>query len=59
MAINKQAKNIHIKVQNDYRLEAGKLVKTADKVNIEAKHGNLTLDSSKKVQTRGNQNSGQ
>jgi UDP-2,3-diacylglucosamine pyrophosphatase LpxH len=50
MAITKQAKNINILVKGDYNLiVGGKLEKVANKMNIEATNGNLTLISNKKI----------
>jgi hypothetical protein len=59
MAIIKQAKNIEITVKNHYTLKTNKLIKIADKINIEAKYGNLELHSAKKVQAKGNATSEQ
>jgi hypothetical protein len=54
MAINKRANNIRIKLRNNYTLVAGKLIKIADQMNIEATEGNLTLISNKKIVSQGN-----
>ena len=55
MAIRKNAKNISIKVQNEYNLTVGgKLEKIAEKINVEAKKENLILSSNKKIVSRGN-----
>lgn len=50
MAIKKNAKNISIRVQNEYHLiVGGKLEKIADEINLEATKGNLVLISNKKI----------
>jgi hypothetical protein len=50
MAITKQAKNITIEVKDKYQLYVGgKLEKIADKINMEATDGNLTLNCNKKI----------
>jgi len=50
MAIRKNAKNISIRVQNEYNLiVGGKLEKIADEINLEATKGNLVLISNKKI----------
>lgn len=50
MAIRKNAKNISIRVQNEYHLiVGGKLEKIADEINLEATKGNLVLISNKKI----------
>jgi hypothetical protein len=55
MAIRKNAKNISIKVQNEYNLNVGgKLEKIAGKINVEAKKGNLVLVSNKKIISKDN-----
>ncbi|WP_128332115.1 hypothetical protein [Apibacter sp. HY039] len=54
MAIHKKAKNIEIKVDNEYHLRTGKLVKIADQLLMEARHGNLSLNSNKKIEVQGN-----
>ncbi|GAA4180169.1 MULTISPECIES: hypothetical protein [Sphingobacterium] len=55
MAILKQAANIKIRVQSDYNLEvAGKVQKLADKLNVEAREGNLVLACNKVIHGRGN-----
>ncbi|MGM5631961.1 hypothetical protein O2K51_13775 [Apibacter raozihei] len=54
MAIIKQAKNIEVKVKDRYSLDTHKLIKIADKVNVEAKYGYLKLHSTKKIQAEGN-----
>ncbi|PQL92351.1 hypothetical protein [Apibacter adventoris] len=54
MAIHKKAKNIEIKVQDEYHVQAGKLVKIADRVLMEAQQANLSLNSNKKIQVEGN-----
>ncbi|MCG8713900.1 hypothetical protein, partial [Tenacibaculum finnmarkense] len=51
--INKQAKNIIIKVKNKHIVKVGgTLTKTADKISIEATNGNLTFVSNKKINIR-------
>lgn len=54
MAIIKRAKNIKIKVRNNYTLMAGKLIKIADQMNVESKVENLELISNKKIIAQGN-----
>ncbi|MDQ1151128.1 hypothetical protein QE382_003112 [Sphingobacterium zeae] len=55
MAILKQAMNIKINVQAKYNLQVtGKVQKLADKLNAEAREGNLILASNKRVHGRGN-----
>ena len=55
MAIRKTAKNIIIEVKSDYNLTVGgKLEKIAEKINVEAKKGNLVLASNKKIISDGN-----
>lgn len=55
MAISKQAKNLGIKIENNYQLiVGGKLEKMAEIVNIEAVDENLTLSSGKKIVSKGN-----
>ena len=55
MAINITAKNIIIKVKNDYNLYVGgKLEKITNKMNVEATKGNLDLISNKKITANGN-----
>ncbi|WP_293888702.1 MULTISPECIES: hypothetical protein [unclassified Sphingobacterium] len=55
MAILKQATNIKINVQAKYNLQVtGKVQKLADKLNAEAREGNLILASNKVVHGRGN-----
>ncbi len=55
MAIIKQAKNMTIKVDDEYLLMVGgKLEKIASKINIEATKGNLVLSSNKKIVSHGN-----
>ena len=55
MAIRKTAKNISIKVQNEYNLNVGgKLEKIAGKINVEAKKGNLVLVSNQKIISKDN-----
>ncbi|WP_160317963.1 hypothetical protein [Chryseobacterium sp. ERMR1:04] len=54
MAIRKTAKNIWIKVNNSYHLRVGqKVEKIAEKINAEAKQGNLVLASNKKIMSHG------
>jgi hypothetical protein len=55
MAIIKQAKNIFVKIRNEYNLTTGgKLEKVAGKVNVEATRNNLILASNKKITSDGN-----
>jgi len=58
MAISKQATNIYIQVTSAYKLRVeGSVQKLANKVNIEAFGGNLTLASNKKVVGQGGKES--
>lgn len=55
MAIRKTAKNIIVKVNDTYQLNVGKKAeKIAQKINAEAKKGNLVLASNKKIMSHGN-----
>ncbi|SDH49978.1 hypothetical protein SAMN05421827_12714 [Pedobacter terrae] len=55
MAITKQSNNLKIKVRSDYSMVVGqKVVKIADKLNVEAVHNNLVLASNKQVVGEGN-----
>lgn len=55
MAIRKTAKNIVIKVTDTYYLSVGKKAeKIAQKINAEARSGNLVLASNKKIVSNGN-----
>ncbi|WP_312079332.1 hypothetical protein [Chryseobacterium sp.] len=55
MAIRKTSKNIIIKVNDTYNLSVGKKAeKIAQKVNAEARKGNLVLASNKKIVSHGN-----
>lgn len=55
MAIHKQATNIIITVKSEYDLQVGgKLEKIANKLNVEARKGNLVLASNKKIVSDGN-----
>lgn len=55
MAIIKMATNISIRVVNNYELiVGGKLEKIAERMNSEAKKGNLILASNKKIVSHGN-----
>lgn len=55
MAIRKQAKNMTITVKSEYNLTVGgKLEKIAEKINVEAKKGNLILASNKKIISKDN-----
>ena len=55
MAIRKTSKNILIKVNDTYDLKVGKKAeKIAQKVNAEARKGNLVLASNKKIMSHGN-----
>ncbi len=55
MAIRKQAKNMTITVDSDYKLiVGGKLEKLAQKINVEATRENLILASNKKIVSDGN-----
>jgi hypothetical protein len=54
MAINKNAKNLYIKLKNNYTCFAQTIYETAEKVEIIATKENLTLISNKKVNLKGN-----
>lgn len=55
MAIRKNAKNISIRVSNNYNLTVGgKLEKIADEIFVYATRKNLTLASNKKIVSNGN-----
>lgn len=54
MAINKSAKNLYIRIKNNYIHQSQIFLETADKVEIVATKENLTLNSNKKVQMKGN-----
>lgn len=55
MAIRKTAKNMIIKVNDTYHLSVGqKAEKIAQKINAEARSGNLVLASNKKIVSNGN-----
>ena len=55
MAIRKQAKNMIITVATDYNLVVDKkLLKTSDKMNVEAMANNLVLACNKKIVSHGN-----
>lgn len=55
MAIRKNAKNIIIRVTNTYDLSVGgKIEKIGDRLNTEARKGNLNLASNKKIVSHGN-----
>ena len=49
MAINKKAKCVTVKLNGAYALNAIRLVKTAELINIESTKQNLVLSSNKKV----------
>lgn len=53
MAINKTATNITVKLKDSYISTSGKLIKTAESVNIESTKDNLSLVSNMKIQTLG------
>lgn len=54
MAINKSAKNLTVKIKNNYFCMAQTIHETAEKVEIIATKENLILNSNKKVQLKGN-----
>lgn len=54
MAINKNAMNLYITIENKYYGTSKKFIETAEKVEIVATEKNLTLISNKKVQLKGN-----
>jgi hypothetical protein len=54
MAINKTAKNLKVKIKNNYTSFSKTLQETSEKVEIVATKENLTLYSGKKIQIRGN-----
>lgn len=54
MAINKTAKNLNIKIKNNYTSYFGTIHETAEKVVIVATKENLTFISGKKINIKGN-----
>ncbi|KQB40385.1 hypothetical protein [Flavobacterium aquidurense] len=54
MAINKTAKNLTVKIKNEYISFSKTLYETSEKVEIVATKENLTLYSAKKIQITGN-----
>lgn len=54
MAINKNAKNLYIKIENKYFSVAKTFIETAEKVEVVATEKNLSLVSNKKVYLKGN-----
>lgn len=54
MAIVKQAKNIKVAVNKDYVVHAGDINEISNKINIESYKDNLSLNSNKKVEQKGN-----
>jgi hypothetical protein len=54
MAINKNAKNLTVKIKNNYTSMSQTIYETAERVEIIATKENLTLNSNKKVQLKGN-----
>ncbi len=55
MAINKNAKNINITVEEDYNLfVGGKIEKIANNINIESTKENLALICNKKINVQSN-----
>lgn len=54
MAINKTAKNLKIKIRENYICFAKTINEESDKIEIVARKRNLTLASNKKVIIRGN-----
>lgn len=55
MAIRKNAKNINVKVKNDYKvMVGGKLEKIANIINVESTKDNMVLVSNKKIISLGN-----
>lgn len=56
MAITKKAKNIIIKVKNNYVATSKTIDENSGKIEIVATKENLTLVSNKKINIRGNKN---
>lgn len=54
MAINKTAKNLTIKIKNNYTCFAKTIYETSGKVEIVGTKDNLTLVSNRKIIIRGN-----
>ncbi len=54
MAINKNAKNLYVKIKHNYTCTAQAIYETAEKVEIIATKENLTLISNKKINLKGN-----
>lgn len=54
MAINKSAKNLYIRIKDNYINLSQTFVETAEKIEIVATKENLNLISNKKVQMKGN-----
>ncbi|WP_269236280.1 hypothetical protein [Flavobacterium flavigenum] len=54
MAINKNAKNLYVRLKGNYNSESQTFLETAEKVEIVAIKENLKLISNKKVQIKGN-----
>ena len=53
MAIIKLAKNITIKVKDDYLVKAGKFIELSDMINLTAKRRDLVLATNKKIKIHG------
>jgi hypothetical protein len=54
MAINKTAKNLYIRIKGSYISQSQNFKETAEKIELVATKKNLTLNSNKKVQLKGN-----
>ncbi|MDH7464188.1 hypothetical protein QEG73_23020 [Chitinophagaceae bacterium 26-R-25] len=54
MAIIKTAAKITVNVKKECLIQAGKQTEIAGSINIEAKQGNLSLNSLKRIISRGN-----
>nr|WP_294924762.1 hypothetical protein [uncultured Flavobacterium sp.] len=54
MAINKTAKNLYIRIKDNYLTQSQTFLETSEKIEIVATKGNLILNSNKKVQIKGN-----
>jgi hypothetical protein len=54
MAINKSAKNLNVKIKNNYICLVKEMEETSEKIEIVATKENLTLISNKKINIRGN-----
>lgn len=54
MAINRTAKNLNVKIKNNYICLTKGINESSEKIEIVATNENLTLISNKKINIRGN-----